>query len=104
MQRKRRTYKTRICTDSHGLLSLCSLWPLWQIPFLVLAIVGLAGLCTVIGQATEEPVRTPAFAGAGSASAQAEVTVPPESLKFDQFYKKYISVKGPAHSQLRQSP
>ena len=91
MQRKKRTYKTRICTDSHGLLSLCSLWPLWQIPFLVLAIVGLAGLCTVIGQATEEPAKT-------------QVTVPPESLKLDQFYKKYISAKGPAHSQLRQSP
>jgi hypothetical protein len=58
---------------------------------LALAVISLAGLCTVIGQATEEPAKT-------------QVTAPPESLKLDQFYKKYISAKGPAHSQLRQSP
>jgi len=80
MQRKKRTYKTPIYTDSHGLLSLRSLCSLWQIPFLALAIISLAGLCTVIGQATEEPAKT-------------QVTVPPESLKLDQFYKKYISAE-----------
>jgi hypothetical protein len=81
MQRKKRTYKTPIYTNSHGLPSLCSLWSLWQIPFLVLAIISLAGLCTVIGQATEEPAKT-------------QVTVPPESLNLGPFYKKYVSAEG----------
>lgn len=60
----------------------------------MLAIIGIAGLCAAVGQPTEHPIETTAKAGAGSASAQAEVAAPPESLKLEPFYKKYVSAEG----------